>query len=142
MAMTIPVWVLLAFAVWTMLVLMMTVGIYRWGMIFTGRAKVTDFSADGGEGSPLYHRAMRAHLNCLESLPVYGAIVLVIVVTGASNSTLDALALVLIGARIAQTLIHVSTVQTAVIAYVRFGFFFTQLICMLWMAALLVQHAI
>ena len=142
MAMTIPVWVLLAFAVWTMLVLMMTVGIYRWGMIFTGRAKVTDFSADGGEGSPLYHRAMRAHLNCLESLPVYGAIVLVIVVTGASNSTLDTLALVLIGARIAQTLIHVSTVQTAVIAYVRFCFFFTQLICMLWMAALLVQHAI
>jgi len=140
--MTIPVWVLLGFAVWTMLVLMMTVGIYRWGMIFTGRAQVTDFSADGNEGSPLYRRAMRAHLNCLESLPVYGAIVVAVVVSGADGSMLDTLAVILIGARIAQTLVHVSTVQTSFIAYVRFGFFFVQLICMLSMAALVVQHAI
>jgi uncharacterized MAPEG superfamily protein len=140
MTMTVPVWVLLAFAVWTMLVLMMTVGIYRWSMIFTGRAGVTDFSADGDEGAPLYRRAMRAHLNCLESLPVYGAIVLAIVVSGAGSSTLDTLALVLIGARIAQTLVHVLFVQGSFISYLRFGLFFTQLICMLWMTVLVVQH--
>ena len=139
--MSIPVWVLLAFAVWTMLVLMTTVGMYRWIMILTGRAKGTDFRADRIEGSPLYCRAMRAHLNCLESLPIYGAIVLAIVVSGASSATLDTLALVLIGARIAQTSIHISTEQTNVIGYIRFSFFLTQLVCMLWMAALVVQHA-
>jgi len=52
------------------------------------------------------------------------------------------LAVILTGARIAQTLVHVSTVQTSFIAYVRFGFFFVQLICMFWMAAQVVQHAI
>jgi len=52
------------------------------------------------------------------------------------------LALTLIGARIAQTLIHVSWEQTNLLAYLRFGFFFVQLICMFWMTALVVQNAI
>jgi len=78
---------------------------------------------------------MRAHLNCLENLPIYGAIVLVIVVSGAQRSALDSLALTLIGARIVQTLIQVSWKQTNLLAYLRFGFFFVQLICMFWMAA-------
>jgi uncharacterized MAPEG superfamily protein len=86
MAMSIPVWVLLAFAVWSMLVL--TVGTYRWGLIFAGRVQVKEFRADQIEGSDRYRRAMRAHLNCLENLPIYGAIVLVIVVSGARSSAL------------------------------------------------------
>ena len=85
---------------------------------------------------------MRAHLNCLENLPIYGAIVLVIVLSGAKSPALDGLALTLIGARIVQTLIHVSSEQTNLLAYLRFSFFFVQLICMFWMTALVVQHAI
>ncbi len=45
-------------------------------------------------------------------------------------------------ARCAQTLIHVSWEQTNLLAYLRFGFFFVQLICMFWMTALVVQHCI
>jgi uncharacterized MAPEG superfamily protein len=142
MAMSIPVWVLLAFAVWSMLVLILTVGTYRWGLIFAGRVQVKEFRADQIEGSDRYRRAMRAHLNCLENLPIYGAIVLVIVVGGAQSSALDALAIALIGARVAQTSIHVSAEQTNLLASLRFGFFFVQLICMLWMTALVVLHAI
>ena len=70
MAMSIPVWVLLAFAV------ILTVGMYRWGLIFAGRVQVNQFRADHVEGSDRYRRAMRAHLNCLENLPIYGANVL------------------------------------------------------------------
>jgi uncharacterized MAPEG superfamily protein len=140
--MSIPVWVLLAFAVWSMLVLIFTVGTYRWGLIFAGRVQVKEFRADQIEGSDRYRRAMRAHLNCLENLPIYGAIVLVIVVSGAHSAALDVLALTLIGARIAQTVIHVSREQTNTLAYLRFGFFFVQLICMLCMTVLLVLHAI
>jgi uncharacterized MAPEG superfamily protein len=140
--MSIPVWVLLAFAVWSMLVLILTLGIYRWGLIFAGRVQVKEFRADQIEGSDRYRRAMRAHLNCLENLPIYGAIVLVIVVSGAQSAALDMLALTLIAARIAQTLIHVSWEQTNLLAYLRFGFFFVQLICMFWMTALVVQRAI
>jgi uncharacterized MAPEG superfamily protein len=142
MTMSIPVWVLLAFAVWSMLVLILTVGIYRWGLIFAGRVQVNEFRADQIEGSDRYRRAMRAHLNCLENLPIYGAIVLVLVVSGAESSALDGLALTLIGARVAQTLIHVSWEQTNLLAYLRFNFFFVQLICMFSMTALLVQHAV
>jgi len=142
MTMSIPVWVLLAFAVWSMLVLILTVGIYRWGLIFAGRVQVNEFRADQINGSDRYRRAMRAHLNCLENLPIYGAIVLVIVVSGAQSAALDSLALTLMGARIAQTLIHVSWEQTNLLAYLRFGFFFVQLICMFWMTALVVQQAL
>ncbi|MDH3202080.1 MAG: hypothetical protein OEM15_14410 [Myxococcales bacterium] len=42
MTMSIPVWVLLAFAVWSMLVLILTVGIYRWGLIFAGRVQANE----------------------------------------------------------------------------------------------------
>jgi len=142
MAMSIPVWVLLAFAVWTILVLVLTVGIYRWGLVFAGRAQVKEFRADQVEGSDRYRRSMRAHMNCVENLPVYGAIVLVIVVSGAQSAMLDILALTLIGARIVQTLIHVSREQTNLLAYLRFAFFFIQLICMFSMAALVALHAI
>ena len=140
--MSIPVWVLLAFAVWSMLVLVLTVGTYRWGLIFAGRVEVKEFRADQIEGSDRYRRAMRAHLNCLENLPIYGAIVLVIVVSGARSSALDILALTLLGARVVQTLIHVSREQTNLLASLRFGFFFVQLICMFWMTVLVVLHAI
>jgi len=140
--MSIPVWVLLAFAVWTMLVLMFTVGIYRWSLVFAGRAQVKEFRADQIEGSDRYRRSMRAHLNCVENLPVYGAIVLVIVVSGAQSAMLDILALTLMGARVVQTLIHVSSEQTNLLAVLRFSFFFVQLICMLWMSALVAQHAL
>ena len=142
MAMSIPVWTLLGFAVWSMLVLILTVGIYRWGLIFAGRVQVAEFRADQVEGSDRYRRAMRAHLNCLENLPIFGAIVLVIVVSGARSSALDVLALTFMGARIIQTLIHVSREQTNLLAYLRFGFFLVQLVCMLWMTVLVVQHAI
>ncbi|MGB8224022.1 MAG: MAPEG family protein [Polyangiales bacterium] len=142
MEMSIPVWVLLAFAVWTMLVLILTVGTYRWGLVFAGRAKVNEFRADQIEGSDWYRRAMRAHLNCVENLPIYGAIVLVIVVSRAQSPALDILALTLIAARIVQTSIHISSEQTNLLATLRFCFFFVQLICMLWMTVLLVQHAL
>ncbi len=44
--------------------------------------------------------------------------------------------------RVARTFIHVSWEQTNLLAYLRFGFLFVQLICMFWMTALVVQHAI
>ena len=34
--MTVPVWMLLGFAAWTVLLLLTTVGVYRWSRILTG----------------------------------------------------------------------------------------------------------
>ena len=76
--MTIPMWMLLGFAAWTVALLLFTVGIYRWSRILTGRVPIREFRADRIEGDDWYRRAMRAHANCIENLPVFGAIVLAI----------------------------------------------------------------
>lgn len=130
---TIPLWVLLGFAGWTLLVLLGSVGVYRWSLILTGRAPISSFRADRVEGSDLYQRAMRAHANCVENLPVYAAIVLFITVARLDAPLLDRLAILLFGARIAQSLIHIGLRQTDPVVAIRFALFLAQLICMIWM---------
>jgi uncharacterized MAPEG superfamily protein len=139
--MTVPVWVLLSYAGWTLMTLLATVGIYRWSRILTGQAKITDFPADIPHGEEWYRRAMRAHANCVENLPVYGAIVVAIVATGISSSTLDLLAVVLLIARIFQTVVHIALKQTTVASSIRFGFFFVQIICMVAMGTIVITNA-
>jgi uncharacterized MAPEG superfamily protein len=131
--MTMPLWVLLGFAGWTLAVLMGTVGVYRWSRILTGRAKLNEFPADLPHGDDWYRRAMRSHANCLENLPIYTAIAVVIVATGTHSPILDILAILLLFARMLQTVIHIGFEQSNIIVGVRFSLFFTQLICMVVM---------
>jgi uncharacterized MAPEG superfamily protein len=131
--MTIPLWVLLGFAGWTLAVLMGTVGVYRWIRILTGRAKINEFPADLPHGDDWYRRAMRSHANCLENLPIYTAIVVAIVATDIRSPILDILAILLLFARMLQTVIHIGFEQSNMIVGVRFFLFFTQLICMIVM---------
>ncbi|WP_422420601.1 MAPEG family protein [Pseudomonas sp. GZD-222] len=134
-----PTWVLLAFAAWTLLILLGTVGVYRWSMILTGRATVREWQPGTPQGSAWYQRAMNAHRNCIENLPVYGAIVLVLNASGLTSSTLDILALVLITARVLQSLVHICFEQTEAVAILRFVFFLIQIIMMFWMGLWIVQ---
>src|SRR5690606_1405406 len=106
--MTTPLWVLLAFAGWTVFTLFVTVGYYRWSRILTGRTDIKDFRADQVEGTDFYKRSMRAHANCVENLPVYASIVVVATAAGVSSPVLDDLALVVIAARVVHTLVHLS----------------------------------
>lgn len=139
--MSIPVWILLVFAAWTLLSLFVTVGIYRWSRILAGRATIREWRADLPQGSEWYQRAMRAHANCVENLVVYAAIVVAIEASGLQSAALDVLAVVLMVARVCQTLVHVGLEQTEAVAATRFGFFFVQVLCMLAMGALVVVHA-
>ena len=68
--MTIPQWTLLGFATWTLLLLVATVGVYRWGMILLRGRAVGSFRSDQLEGADWYQRGTRAHANCVENLPV------------------------------------------------------------------------
>ena len=139
--MPIPMLVLLGFAAWTLVVLFGSVGVYRWTRILTGLASVREWRADVPQGTDWYQRAMRAHMNCVENLPVYGAIVLVAFATGASGRDLDALALILLAARIGQSLVHIGMEQTEGVAVLRFTLFFVQIACMAAMATLIVIRA-
>jgi uncharacterized MAPEG superfamily protein len=135
--MPIPVWVLLGFAAWTLLILTATVGVYRWSRILTGRATVSAWRADEPQGDDWYRRAMRAHMNCVENLPVYTALVVAILATKTAGQALDALAIVVLAARICQSSVHILLEQTEVVAGVRFAFYFLQVIAMCGMGALI-----
>ena len=50
-AMTIPVWVLLLFATWTLLLLFATIGYFRWSRILTGRATMREWRPDEVQGT-------------------------------------------------------------------------------------------
>jgi len=85
-------------------------------------------------GPDWYQRATRAHMNCVENLPVYGAIVLVATLAGRHGQLLDGLSVAVLCARVCQTSIHLAFVQTERAVSYRFSFFTVQLIAMLWMA--------
>jgi uncharacterized MAPEG superfamily protein len=138
----VPVWVLLAFAVWTVLLLFGTVGVYRWSRILTGRVPIREFRADEVAGADWYKRAMRAHANCVENLPVLGALVLALQVSGTAGPGVDAASLLVIAARVVHSLVHVSFVQTNRIVSVRFGFYFLQAASYLYLAAAIVRHVL
>ena len=76
--MSIPQWTLLGFTAWTLGLLMATVGVYRWGNILFAKAAIASFRHDAPEGAGWYQRGTRAHANCIENLPVFGAIVYII----------------------------------------------------------------
>jgi uncharacterized MAPEG superfamily protein len=106
--MTIPQWALLGFAVWTLLVLFGTVGVYRWSRILTGQTRISEWQADLPQGSDWYQRAMRAHMNCVENLPVFTAIVVCATATGADSRLLDLQAGAILVARICQTTVYLA----------------------------------
>ena len=139
--MTVPVAVLLAFAAWTLITLTFGIGLERGFKIASRRAKLTDFPADTPHGSPLYRRAMRAHANCVENLPLFGAVVIAAVATGTSSPALDLLALTFLGARIMQTLVHVLPTPNSSWGAIRFTFFLIQLACMVAMGTLIAVAA-
>ena len=143
--MTTPEWTVLAFAAWTLMVLMFGVGTRRWYLILSGQAAITNFPADTPHGSTAYRRAMRAHANCVENLPVYTAIVLVAEMAHLVPSQMDTLALAVLACRIIQSSIHVLLPETNSTVALRFAFFLAQVAAMTWMIigtiSLAIAHA-
>ena len=135
--MNIPVLVLLGFTAWTLLVLFGSIGVYRWSRILTGRASLAEWRADVPQGSDWYQRAMRAHMNCVENLPLYGALVVALNATGLQSGTVDRLAVMLLAARIGQTLGHIVLPPTNAATALRFSLFVVQVVCMVAMGAVI-----
>ncbi|MCF4164887.1 MAPEG family protein [Zavarzinia compransoris] len=135
---TIPVLAVLGFAVWTLLILFGTVGVYRWRRILTGRTRIGQWTADPDGGTGVYPRAMRAHMNCIENLPVFLAIVFAVDRAGLAAPALDTLALTVLGARMAQSTVHIALAPSDGAAYARFGFYFVQILAMFAMVAILI----
>jgi uncharacterized MAPEG superfamily protein len=132
---------LLGFAAWTLLLLLTTVGVYRWSRILTGRVAIRDFRADQVEGEDWYKRAMRAHANCVENLPLFGAIVFALHVAGIQSPTVNYLCIAVLVARVVQSLIHVCFKQTNTAVSLRFTFFFIQIAGFVLLTVMVVRQA-
>jgi uncharacterized MAPEG superfamily protein len=137
--MTIPLSCLLGFATWTVLLVFFGIGPYRVGNVLLGKARASAFPAAVPHGPDWYQRLMRAHANCVENLPVFGAVVLVAAASGYSSPTFDTLAEVVLAARVCQTIAHVSSGRGRVIN-IRFTFFLTQVVSMLAMIVLVARQ--
>lgn len=133
--MTVPLWCLLGFAAWSLLLVSFGIGAWRVAQVLVGGAKPNAFPADVPHGPDWYRRLIRAHANCVENLPVFGAVVLVGHVTGLTDGTFATLAQVYLGARVLQSLTHISSGRSLVVN-IRFTFFLVQLACVGWMMVL------
>jgi len=140
--MTLSLWMLLGFAGWTLLILLMGVGVPRWLLIFQGKAMLTSFPGDVAHGSPAYRRATRAHANCIENLPVFAAIVLTASAAHLNPPHMGLLAATILGARIVQSCVHMFLPESNASIAVRFSGLLIQVSAMIAMMVLLAMAAV
>lgn len=116
--------VLAGFIAWT-LALLVLMELLRTGLVFMGQAAPNEFRPDNANLSPFMQRLARAHANCVESLPVFGGLLLVALVTTQTGIT-DTLAYALLAARILQSSVHLASLSAAAVTG-RFCLFAIQL---------------
>lgn len=133
-AMSTPELALLLFAVWTISVPLGAVGWHRLGHVWRRTAAMNDFRSDDVKGPDWYRRAMRAHANCVENLPVFATLVLVLSVNGVESPLANGLAAAIVPARVVQSLVHISLTETERTVSLRFSAFLVQLACMFGLA--------
>lgn len=138
--MSLSQWSLLGFAVWTLGVVLLGIGGARLHAVVFRRESVRTFRADVPHGSERYRRIMRAHLNCVENLPIFASLVLLGAVLRVESDLFQTLALCVLPARVLQTTAHVASERGRVVL-ARFAFFSVQLVCMFGMALILAWEA-
>lgn len=120
---------LLGMIAWTIL-LVMSLGSLRAVISVTQNKPANSFTPTGEDIAGVGQRMTRAHANCYEFLPFAGLALLYGIATGQTAVT-EGTALILLGARIGQSLVHiVSTSVPAVL--IRFVLFVVQLVLVLY----------
>ncbi len=134
--MTVPLWCLLGFAAWTLL-LVVAVAAARVMQVVAGEKRPDEFTAGVPHGGDAYWRLNRAHLNCVENLPLFASVVTVGTFAGITWPLFGTLAQVYLGARIVQSVIHISS-GSVLAVNTRFAAFLVQIFClgrMIWLVA-------
>ena len=122
---------LAGFILWTLL-LLVTMGLTRVRLVMTRQVPPNGFKPDNAGLSPFMQRLARAHMNCVEGLPVFGGLMLVAAVSGQTAIT-DPLAYVFLGARLAQSLVHLASTSNRAVQ-LRFFAFLVQVLIGFWWA--------
>jgi uncharacterized MAPEG superfamily protein len=107
-------------------------------LVMSGAIAGPQFRPDNANLSPFMQRLARAHGNCIESLPIFGGLLVVALLTKRTAIT-DGLAMWLLAARVVQSLVHLSSLSVPAVN-MRFAAFSIQMaIASYWCWALLVS---
>lgn len=128
-----PLVALLAYAGWAM-VLVLFIGGSRAQEVLAGKKRPNEFPSGVPHGGDRYWRLNRAHINTVENLPIFAAIVLAGAALGVSSEKLARLAEVAFVARVLQSSFHIYSGRSLVVNF-RFAAYVTQLVCFAWMIA-------
>jgi uncharacterized MAPEG superfamily protein len=129
---------LVLFALWTIALVLM-VGIERVVLVTRGHIKTGDITPGAPHGNAAYWRMNRAHVNAAENLAIFAAIVLAGYAAGQESAMFNLLAMVVLAARIVQSLIHIVSGSSLAVS-LRFTAFGVQLVSQVWMAVLILQN--
>ena len=121
---------LIGFLAWALLLLVL-MEIIRSQLVLRGKVPANGFTPDNAGLSPFMQRLARAHANCVESLPVFGGLLLVAIATDQTRIT-DPLAYVFLASRVFQSLVHLASTSPLAVT-VRFTAFAVQMgIGLIW----------
>jgi hypothetical protein len=123
---------LLGYIAWT-LILLVGLATYRTVLVAKKEQLVNGFKPDGSDSPAFGERITRAQSNCVESFAFIGGLMLLALATNSTAIT-DGLALLLLVARLGQSITHL--IASSVLAVqIRFAFFLAQIgICFYWVA--------
>ncbi|HEY7977398.1 MAG TPA: MAPEG family protein [Rhizomicrobium sp.] len=130
---------LVFYALWAIALVLM-IAFDRLLLIFRGQVKNNEFLSGVPHGNDSYWRINRAQLNTVENLPIFAAIVLVAWVAGVENHIFNLLAMIVLVARIVQSIVHVLS-GGAIATWFRTAAFAVQIVCEIWMAVMILQAA-
>lgn len=115
---------LAGFIGWTLALLALMEAIRSW-LVISGKVVANGFTPDNANLAPFMQRLARAHANCVESLPVFGGLLILGIATDRTALT-DPLACWLLGARMVQSLVHLASTSPAAVT-TRFTAFAAQM---------------
>ncbi len=126
------------FALWAVM-LVMFVALLRVREVMGGRSAPNAFPSGDKHGADAYWRINRAQANTVENLPIFAALVLSGVAAGLETPIFGTLCAVAVFARMAQSLIHMSSGSNMAVN-LRFAAFGVQLVCFVWIGIELLKH--
>lgn len=122
---------LLLFAVWTLVLMFIYAG-YRIALVLAMKKKANSWTrGQPTDDPPFFVRASHAHINCVENLPVFAAVVLAAHALG-KVPVVDSVAAWVLYLRIAQSVTHLIGISHWLV-FIRANFFVLQALLYLYM---------
>jgi uncharacterized MAPEG superfamily protein len=129
--------VLVGLTLWTLILLILMEAL-RTRYVVTKAVAANEFRPDNSNLSPFMRRLARAHANCVESVPIFGILLIAALLSNRAGIT-NLLAPWLLAARLIQSCVHLASLSVAAVN-VRFVAFAVQIaIAVYWAFALLLS---